>query len=81
MLYKTIDSPVGPLTLTERDGTLCGLDFGNQTRTDDVFGGKIVLPSERCSRNGYLSIIIGTILMRMDICSVLGFICLAIGTI
>ena len=28
MLYKTIDSPVGPLTLTERDGALCGLEFG-----------------------------------------------------
>ena len=28
MLFKTISSPVGPLTLTERDGALCGLEFG-----------------------------------------------------
>ena len=28
MLYKTINSPVGPLTLTEHDGALCGLEFG-----------------------------------------------------
>lgn len=27
MLFKTIPSPVGPLTLTERDGALCGLEF------------------------------------------------------
>ena len=33
----TYDSPVGPITISEFDGTICALDFGSQQRTSDDF--------------------------------------------
>ena len=38
MLSKTISSPIGPLVLTERDGALCGLEFGETSlfHTEEV---------------------------------------------
>lgn len=31
LIYKTISSPIGSLTLTEQDGALCRLDFGSES--------------------------------------------------
>lgn len=39
MLFKTISSPVGPLTLTERDGALCGLEFGETSSEKTAVSG------------------------------------------
>lgn len=36
MLCKTIPSPIGPLVLTERDGALCGLEFGETSLFRDA---------------------------------------------
>lgn len=45
MLFKTISSPVGPLTLTEQDGALCGLTFGEKPICDTALPG-IVMPGD-----------------------------------
>jgi len=39
MLSKTISSPIGPLVLTERDGALCGLEFGETSLFHDAVPG------------------------------------------
>lgn len=39
LIYKTISSPIGSLTLTEQDGALCRLDFGSESGLAEAVSG------------------------------------------